>query len=78
MEQQRDQHHGRENLDGGEKGAASPSMLSRMQHQARSIDAHAALRRFGGGIVFCHHTISRGQGFGEAVGSGRHRRRDRA
>ena len=55
MEQQRDQHHGRENLDGGEKGAASPSMLSRMQHQARSIDAHAALGQFGGSIVFCHH-----------------------
>jgi len=51
MGQQRDQHHGRENLDGGK----SIITLLRMQHQAPSIDAHAAFGRFGGGIVFCHH-----------------------
>ena len=79
MGQQRDQHHGRENLDGGEKGAASPSSCyyeCSTKHQASMPMPH--LGSSGVASSFAITTISRGQGFGEAVGSGRHRRRGRA
>jgi len=79
MGRQHDKHNGRENLDGREKGAASPSTRCHecsTKHQASMSTPH-----FGGSGVassFAITTISRGQGFGEAVGSGRHRRRGRA